>query len=293
MTAPPDGLRRSEAAPRRAIFRQLWGKEPGPKVVLQPGDVVRVGRAEDCDLSIAGDREMARVHFDIDWDGERSQVRDRDALPVLGGKPVHKAYVPSGSFIQAGSSTFTMHFERHTPPASPPPSLEGARRAIYDALAAEPDLWAVLDAARDPRIVQVLDECVDDARSLYEGPQNAALADVAPYLVRLRADSHLLRLLVEEGWGAAWGIFIAWSASEKEVRRHLRRFLMVESEESREKMYFRFYDPRVLRTFIPTCSVRQLTELFGDVGAFLCEGAEGELLRFDPSRIDELATDDV
>lgn len=38
-------------------------------------------------------------------------------------------------------------------------------------------------------------------------------------------------------------------------------------------MFFRLYDPRVLRAFLPTCSERQLEELFaGVVSAYVAEG---------------------
>ena len=36
-------------------------------------------------------------------------------------------------------------------------------------------------------------------------------------------------------------------------------------------MYFRFYDPRVLRIFLPTCDAAQLKEFFGPVAHFICE----------------------
>jgi hypothetical protein len=55
-----------------------------------------------------------------------------------------------------------------------------------------------------------------------------------------------------------------------EVYNHFRKFLIVETEDL-EKLYFRFYDPRVLRIFLPTCSSSQLDEFFGPVDRFICE----------------------
>ena len=63
-----------------------------------------------------------------------------------------------------------------------------------------------------------------------------ALADVAPYLVRFRKDSGLLSRLVEEGWGRSWGVFFTSSQSMKNVRRHFRRFLLVEEDETFARM---------------------------------------------------------
>lgn len=43
---------------------------------------------------------------------------------------------------------------------------------------------------------------------------------------------------------------------------------------SGEPMYFRFYDPRVLRAFLPACGGAELSELFGPARMLLAEQAE-------------------
>jgi hypothetical protein len=84
-----------------------------------------------------------------------------------------------------------------------------------------------------------------------------------------------------EGWGRRWGIYLTSLRPFKEVRTQLRRHLMVEDEESRRRMYFRYYDPATLRVFLPSCTPRQAVELFGPLRAFFAEGEDGEVLRFD------------
>ena len=54
---------------------------------------------------------------------------------------------------------------------------------------------------------------------------------------------------------------------------------LVSDPDTRKSYYFRFYDPVVLDTFIPTCTARQRAELFGEITAFLVEGRAGEILR--------------
>ena len=54
-------------------------------------------------------------------------------------------------------------------------------------------LYAVLDAARDDRVLTVVRESVEEYRSLYEGIEGEALAHVAPYLVSPPKGSRLLR----------------------------------------------------------------------------------------------------
>jgi hypothetical protein len=65
-----------------------------------------------------------------------------------------------------------------------------------------------------------------------------------------------------------------------EVRRHFRKLLYVKEEDTRKEMFFRFYDPRVLRAFLPSCTARQLDEIFGEIDVFVAEGEEGEARRF-------------
>ena len=55
--------------------------------------------------------------------------------------------------------------------------------------------------------------------------------------------------------------------------RHLRAQVMVYGP-NLDPMYFRYYDPRVLRSFLPTCTPRQLAEFFGPVGFFIAEDEE-------------------
>ncbi len=106
------------------------------------------------------------------------------------------------------------------------------------------------------------------------GPQGEALADVAPYLVRLSTRSPFLERLVDEGWGQSWGIYFTCPLPFLETRRHLRKFLMVEAEGEDMRMYFRFYDPRVLHTFLPTCTPEQKKEFLGPITRIFHEAGD-------------------
>jgi hypothetical protein len=43
---------------------------------------------------------------------------------------------------------------------------------------------------------------------------------------------------------------------------------------------FRFYDPRVLRAYLPTCDAGELATVCGPAAMFVVEGERGEVLRF-------------
>ena len=62
--------------------------------------------------------------------------------------------------------------------------------------------------------------------------------------------------------GQAWGIFLRSDDLLRTLRRHLRTFLRVKDESGRF-LLFRYYDPRVLRIYLPTCHEGELKTVFG------------------------------
>ncbi|WP_437668810.1 DUF4123 domain-containing protein [Sorangium sp. So ce131] len=276
---------------RRAIVEARWAKAaPANRAVIEPGSALRIGRTERADLVVAADRALSAVHCEIRWDGATCRVADLASQEGtwLDGERVDEGEVKNGGWIRAGGTVFVVYFEGATPPRRES-GLKGGgldrptplQQDVLAALQAEPEpLYGVLDASRGLRVLEVLRESVEEYQSLYEGIQGEALAMQAPYLVRLPNGARLLEQLVLEGWGKGWGIYLTCRRPFKEVRTHLRRFLMVVNDETGDRMYFRFYDPRALRLFLPTCTPRQKAQFFGETGAFLAEGKDGEVLRF-------------
>lgn len=141
-------------------------------------------------------------------------------------------------------------------------------------------VFAVLDGASVPGLPQALFEMKPEHECLYRGELAPDMAAVAPYLVRLLAESEFTKWVVEQGWGKHWGIFAASRADLRALRQHFRAFTTV-YDEAGKPMYFRFYDPRVLRTYLPTCNPQELATVFGPVAAYLLEGEEpASMLKF-------------
>jgi hypothetical protein len=152
--------------------------------------------------------------------------------------------------------------------------LDRIQSQLADTLLAQADpLFALLDGARDPKVHDCLKSCPEEYCSLYDGDE---LADVAPYLVRL-GGSDFLTWLAKNGWGQSWGIYLCSRVSLVELREHFRRLLMAETED-RKRYYFRFYDPRVLRVFLPSCTQEEIRQFLGPVSQVLFEGEVPELL---------------
>jgi hypothetical protein len=133
-------------------------------------------------------------------------------------------------------------------------------------LAAGGHLYAVIDSCNVPMAPKKSLELGNDrAISLYRGSPEQDFWDVAPYL--LKVDTGVLEWLRTNASKEGWGIFIASKADLGALRHHLRHFLKVQPPEG-NVWFFRFYDPRVLRPFLPACSANELRMFFGPVLAY-------------------------
>lgn len=271
------------------ILRVRSGKRLHAHAVIPPGEALRVGHGPPSDLVIASDRDLGLVHFTLRNEGETCSFTC-DATPdgaLVDGRRVTGARLAHGAWVRAGATDFSLYREGHTPPLDEPEDTAERREALSALTACtetRETLFGVLDAARDMRVLEVLRESVEEVVSLYDGQAGEAMADAAPYLVSFSKDQgpgSLLARLVREGWGRSWGVYLTSSRPFVEVRRHLRRFLIVLDDATEERLYFRFYDPRVLHVFIPTCTALQRARLFGEVTRFLLEGEDGHLVTFE------------
>ncbi|MCM0084223.1 DUF4123 domain-containing protein [Geomonas sp. Red32] len=131
-------------------------------------------------------------------------------------------------------------------------------------------LYAIIDTARDRRTFSVLDELDSPYEILY--PQRLAfdMDGRGPHLIWMPAVSPSLEQLIKAGWGNSWGIYFASPSDFATVRRHLRMLLFVKLYDGRQGL-FRFYDPRVLRDYLPTCNEKELDQFFGPVTTIYLE----------------------
>ncbi len=266
------------------------GPQAGNRVRLERGRILRVGRIARADVAFPEDSHMSGLHFSLGWEGADCRISDLNSRNgiLVNGQTVAATVLRDGDSVVAGETTFVICVEPDQP------TLASAAAALASpAVATTPKdrllpllrrdlqpLYAILDAARDIRILALLVHHKEECLSLYEGPEGAKLAQVAPYLVRLAPDSKLLDALVKEGWGKSWGVYFTCAGDFHEIRRHLRHFLQVKLPDG-EQVYFRFYDPRVMRIFLPTCIAEEATQFFGTIQRYVLEGEEpDQLLEF-------------
>jgi len=142
-------------------------------------------------------------------------------------------------------------------------------------------LYCILDGATVLDLPQQLFKYDLPNFCLFGGDLESNLADVAPYIIRVPVEHEFTEWVLKEGFGDDWGIFVHARQCLIEMRRHFRGIANCYDEHGNSRV-FRFYDPRVLREFLPTYTPKELTAFFGNVDAFFAEAENGEnLIRFD------------
>lgn len=156
---------------------------------------------------------------------------------------------------------------------NPSAQAQTSDRGLADILFGVEDtcVYAVLDGASAPLLVENLNEYKPEHCCLYPGELRPDMAAVAPYLVRVEQGKEFTELVLREGWGAHWGMFLESANDLRQLRDHFRRFHKVELPDQRT-VIFRYYDPRVLRVFLPVCNQAELGLFFGPVQSFIVEG---------------------
>ena len=146
----------------------------------------------------------------------------------------------------------------------------------------EPTVYAILGGAIDKQIEKIIrlgslkNACLIDGKLSYE------MAVVAPYMVRLEKDHPQTIEILQKGWGNSWGIFAITypPATLINIRHNFKKIAMVTLPDEK-RAYFRYYDPRVMRPYLPTCTIDEANQVFGHISEFVVEGEEaGTVHRF-------------
>ena len=159
----------------------------------------------------------------------------------------------------------------------PAEHLEKIMNHIWQISETDPSFrqYAILDAARDDGIYAKLLETGMEHACLFRGAKAQDLATVAPYLVKLDREDPVTRWVLDRGWGNSWGIFVESATDHRALLRHFQSLVMIYDEDGKP-LYFRYYDPRVLRVYLPTCNETELATVFGPVSSYYLEDEEPE-----------------
>jgi hypothetical protein len=143
-------------------------------------------------------------------------------------------------------------------------------------------VYAVIDGAampgHGPDLQQIiLDSSAPHAR-LLKGDHPPEVEAVAPRLVMLQPDSAVTSWFFGQGWGLGLGVLALAAADLRTMRRHFQALMQVSLPDGRI-VSFRWYDPAILRVYLPSCTATEAGFVFGPVALYLTEGDDPHELR--------------
>lgn len=265
------------------ILRVVNGPMTGALFRLAAASTV-VGRSPECTITVS-DTSMSRRHFELALEGDVCRVVDlgsRNGL-LVNGAAVLRAVVRPGDEIRAGEVVFRVESERVAPLevfAGTPPTLSAEATApaagtllanLRSTLLRDErlQLYALVDGAQAFELAFAARLMGHPLYTLFSGDLAPATAPVGPLLVPLGEPSGFLQRWVD-GIGQHAGVLLESAADLDSLYAHLRHVFIATDEEGQE-YFFRFYDPRVFRVFLPTCREEELREFFGPIDRWIAE----------------------
>lgn len=114
-------------------------------------------------------------------------------------------------------------------------------------------VYSVIDGASLPELLAKLEEYEPEHTCLFRGELPFDVAEAAPHLVKLEADSAFTKWLLERSLALPCCIYAHSTQDFLVMRQHFRSLLDAEMPDG-EIVHFRYYDPRVLPVYLPTCA---------------------------------------
>ncbi|WP_237096425.1 DUF4123 domain-containing protein [Nereida sp. MMG025] len=183
---------------------------------------------------------------------------------------------------------------------------------LWGHMSSKTTLYALIDGQHCPELYGKLVQSGLNWCNLYQGATAAAHLHDAPYLIELQRNHEITQWLWQEGWGKGWGIYLTACQPDQfadfqhlialrahghfigsngledaekgrallTLRKHFRRFTEVSIEGRKRAILFRFYDPNVLQTWLPTCTQEELIGFFRSELTFFVEGEHKTVHRF-------------
>ncbi|MCK0122443.1 DUF4123 domain-containing protein [Loktanella sp. F6476L] len=136
---------------------------------------------------------------------------------------------------------------------------------------ADVEVFALIDAALDPMMPEMLEGSGLDHVCLFSGKAERELSEVAPWLVRLTADHPLTTAFLDVAappvglWPLESAVLFCSRIGLPGLRRHLRNFTRLEGEPGAAPTYFRFYAPSVLRSLLSSMTAEASQQLFAGI----------------------------
>ena len=244
-----------------------------------------IGRSRASDL-VVDDGYVSETHAALYYDGARAVVRDlgsQSGTWLNGAGVSGDSEIRSGDKLQIGQTLFAIDVSSEAAaPAEVPGELAALVASVQTAprdcarfaLRAEaPTLYAVVDLADDPELLEALNESGEAFCAIDETAEPDALGETAPFVVELSPGTALLDAVIEAAWGEGRAVFLTSDAPFHEVYGHLVG--LAERDDEGEFVGPPFWEPAALAELLTEYAGDGARDFFGPVRAFHGEDGDG------------------
>jgi len=250
------------------VLEVLTGPDAGRSLLVRPGDVVRVGRALDCELALLADDTLALKQFSITGDGETYSMFHMSGNPTLwNGSPVEAHPLAHLDKILAGETMLRIFYLGNTEPPQPDSPVD---RLLSSLRALGKPLFAVVDIKLEPWISGAASMAGVSARPLLLGHTEETLTEARPWVFLLTGSERFTAEIVRGCWSRGRVVFLCADEQIDGLVAALRPFLFLE-DDTGELLGFRFFDPRAARALLPTLDPRYTDAFFTAAPVLLLE----------------------
>ncbi|MGD8111854.1 DUF4123 domain-containing protein [Vibrio sp. TRT 17S01] len=124
-------------------------------------------------------------------------------------------------------------------------------------------VYAVIDRAIEPSVIDACKRYDCEFWCLFPEPVDEEFTKVAPYLVKVNEAFN--EWLIPKS--TPWGFLFESNEAPKVLRGHLRTLMDVEIEETKQRLFLRFYDPRILWSLLNAFEPLRLNHFLGPMQA--------------------------
>lgn len=270
----------------------LNGTHAGHAVQITAGTPRTFGRAAQSDV-VLQDVYLSDVHFALYCDEQGARVRDLQSHngTFVNNAPVVDATLAAGDRITAGQTVFEVALTAHAleAPAAAGTTgeltaedlIRGMQSAPHDCArwalhAEEGSYYAVVDCARDPDLVTLINRIDEEFCAFDETREPDDLGETAPFLVALTPATHGLADVFEETWGRGHAIYLVSPRPFIEVYQHLISLVTWDDQARLDSL--RFWDPATLAEHLARLGPEESAAFFGPLTCILAETADPRVM---------------
>ena len=162
----------------RVVLKVLNGSQVGRKILLDPNQVLQIGRTAWADISVPEDTRLSGVHFQLRADSIACYLHDLSSRngTQVNGESVAETVLHNGDEIQAGNTRFIVHIEGDHPEQAAPVS-----KSYAEQLARSADLTHA--SFTSATIASGLTRCSGRSDEISPAQLAAMLANVVPLML--------------------------------------------------------------------------------------------------------------